>query len=200
MALIKCSECGKEISDKAKICINCGSPIAEEKNDVATDKTNTITIVEDKKTTAQKRFFVSTILNAIGVAIPSFIFTTLCLASETHEVIEKESDASVTITVESLTEIISTSSLRDFLTNNLFLGFAPLIIAFILSLLTYLIKNDKRKMTAIGSIIFSIISCLFCIILGSSDGCGMILMVPSGVLFIISALMTILGLKEYLNK
>ena len=27
MALIKCPECGKEISDKAKICIGCGYPI-----------------------------------------------------------------------------------------------------------------------------------------------------------------------------
>lgn len=27
MALIKCSECGKEISDTAKICVNCGNPI-----------------------------------------------------------------------------------------------------------------------------------------------------------------------------
>lgn len=27
MALIKCNECGKEISDKAKVCINCGCPI-----------------------------------------------------------------------------------------------------------------------------------------------------------------------------
>lgn len=27
MALIKCSECGKEISDKAKVCIHCGCPI-----------------------------------------------------------------------------------------------------------------------------------------------------------------------------
>ena len=26
MALIKCSECGKEISDKAKICVHCGCP------------------------------------------------------------------------------------------------------------------------------------------------------------------------------
>ena len=26
MALIKCSECGKEISDKATTCPNCGSP------------------------------------------------------------------------------------------------------------------------------------------------------------------------------
>lgn len=29
MALIKCPECGKEISDKAKVCIQCGYPIAE---------------------------------------------------------------------------------------------------------------------------------------------------------------------------
>lgn len=29
MALIKCPECGKEISDKANTCINCGCPIAE---------------------------------------------------------------------------------------------------------------------------------------------------------------------------
>ena len=27
MALIKCSECGKEISDKATSCPNCGCPI-----------------------------------------------------------------------------------------------------------------------------------------------------------------------------
>lgn len=27
MALIICSECGKEISDKANICIHCGCPI-----------------------------------------------------------------------------------------------------------------------------------------------------------------------------
>ena len=30
MALIKCSECGKEVSDKAKTCVNCGNPIKVE--------------------------------------------------------------------------------------------------------------------------------------------------------------------------
>ena len=30
MALIKCNECGKEISDKAKVCVNCGCPIEKE--------------------------------------------------------------------------------------------------------------------------------------------------------------------------
>mgnify|MGYP002678385284 CR=1 FL=1 len=27
MALIKCPECGKEVSDKAEKCLNCGYPI-----------------------------------------------------------------------------------------------------------------------------------------------------------------------------
>lgn len=30
MALINCSECGKEISDKANTCPNCGAPIKED--------------------------------------------------------------------------------------------------------------------------------------------------------------------------
>jgi len=30
MALISCSECGKEVSDKAASCPNCGAPIAGE--------------------------------------------------------------------------------------------------------------------------------------------------------------------------
>lgn len=30
MALIKCRECGKEISDKASTCVNCGCPILKE--------------------------------------------------------------------------------------------------------------------------------------------------------------------------
>lgn len=29
MALIKCRECGKEVSDKAESCIHCGAPLKE---------------------------------------------------------------------------------------------------------------------------------------------------------------------------
>ena len=32
MALIKCPECGKEFSDKAQACPNCGCPTSEAKN------------------------------------------------------------------------------------------------------------------------------------------------------------------------
>ena len=34
MALIKCEDCGKEVSDKAASCPNCGAPIASKKDDV----------------------------------------------------------------------------------------------------------------------------------------------------------------------
>lgn len=34
MALIKCAECGKEISDKASACMNCGCPIEKEKKKI----------------------------------------------------------------------------------------------------------------------------------------------------------------------
>ena len=31
MALIKCNECGHEVSDKASVCPNCGCPLVKEK-------------------------------------------------------------------------------------------------------------------------------------------------------------------------
>lgn len=36
MSLIKCLECGKEISDKAPACIHCGCPIHNDKNNNTT--------------------------------------------------------------------------------------------------------------------------------------------------------------------
>ena len=40
MALIKCPECGKEISDKAKVCIHCGYPLNEQKEDFYIKRTS----------------------------------------------------------------------------------------------------------------------------------------------------------------
>lgn len=36
MALIKCPECGKEVSDKASCCVHCGCPIHSEQNTITT--------------------------------------------------------------------------------------------------------------------------------------------------------------------
>lgn len=38
MALIKCPECGREISDKANVCIGCGFPIKEHLEEAAKEK------------------------------------------------------------------------------------------------------------------------------------------------------------------
>jgi len=32
MAIIKCPECGHEISDKAKSCVSCGCPVLQKKD------------------------------------------------------------------------------------------------------------------------------------------------------------------------
>jgi len=48
MALISCSECGKEVSDKAASCPNCGAPIATLQETIATG-TQIKTIQETSK-------------------------------------------------------------------------------------------------------------------------------------------------------
>ena len=42
MALIKCSECGAEISDKSSACIKCGAPVAEQLQKMAATATTGI--------------------------------------------------------------------------------------------------------------------------------------------------------------
>lgn len=54
MALIKCPECGKEISEKAPVCPNCGCPVATEKTQ--TDHSNGI--VKSKTTLHVIIFFI----------------------------------------------------------------------------------------------------------------------------------------------
>ena len=38
MALIKCPECGKKVSDKANTCIHCGYPLEEYKEKIEDEK------------------------------------------------------------------------------------------------------------------------------------------------------------------
>nr|UVY32817.1 MAG: protein of unknown function DUF2116 [Bacteriophage sp.] len=82
MALIKCPECGKEISDKASNCPNCGCPLNEKENLQDTNK----------KTKVSKRVFIGAgIIVIIGV-----IVTLLCVLGK-NKVINRE------ITVNDLT-------------------------------------------------------------------------------------------------
>lgn len=58
MALMKCPECGKEISDKAMLCPNCGYPIAQCKNlkkEEYTSKENAVEENTVEENTAQEK-------------------------------------------------------------------------------------------------------------------------------------------------
>lgn len=48
MSLIKCSECGKEISDKATVCPSCGNPITN-KSETVLEEAPVVTIQKTYK-------------------------------------------------------------------------------------------------------------------------------------------------------
>lgn len=68
MALIKCPECGKEVSDKAKSCIHCGYPI-----NVSKVKTND-EIIEHAKQKKKIGLIVFIILIILGIGIGVFSY------------------------------------------------------------------------------------------------------------------------------
>lgn len=45
MAIIKCPECGADVSDKAQICPNCGAPLAKKDNSAAKSSFKTGSII-----------------------------------------------------------------------------------------------------------------------------------------------------------
>lgn len=67
MALIKCPECGKEVSSAAESCPNCGHPISGEK------KTETVIVKEKKKGGCLKTiltvFLIIIVIGALGNAL-----------------------------------------------------------------------------------------------------------------------------------
>ena len=58
MALIKCSECGKEISDKATNCVHCGCPIPSSptNNDVGNKKPSRGTVSSEEAIVLLKKY------------------------------------------------------------------------------------------------------------------------------------------------
>lgn len=60
MALIKCPECGKEVSDKASSCPNCGCPL---------EKNKTVDAINDSKGKKSKKKTTKKLLISIGIVI-----------------------------------------------------------------------------------------------------------------------------------
>ena len=75
MALIKCTECGKEVSENAAACPNCGNPITKQPLKAKTD--------------SSRNSLVSKFLWGIGIAIIAFIVYAIAVAPSQQMTPEK---------------------------------------------------------------------------------------------------------------
>lgn len=77
MALVKCPECGKEVSDKAGKCPNCGFPIEPVENEVKQPDLRTDEDKIEKKKVSKKIVAISCIVLAIAIisVIAYFVVT-----------------------------------------------------------------------------------------------------------------------------
>lgn len=74
MALIKCSECGKEISDKADVCMNCGNPIQKEiENQKKKNKKSYNELTKNEKKEVSKERFKNHPFDIVLIFLISFI-------------------------------------------------------------------------------------------------------------------------------
>ena len=67
MALIKCHECGDQISDKAAACFKCGAPVATSEEYVATG--TQLTTVQETSKKLKKRVIISLCLILFGTLL-----------------------------------------------------------------------------------------------------------------------------------
>ncbi len=69
MALINCPECGKEISDQAESCPNCGYPIQTKLNEALQPQPVEVTGVKLRKLDKKKKIILFSILGLLLIAI-----------------------------------------------------------------------------------------------------------------------------------
>lgn len=70
MALIKCPECGKEISDKAVACIHCGCPLQQGTNTMHTSvEHTTATVYPQEKNIRMNKKEVVTVITLVAISL-----------------------------------------------------------------------------------------------------------------------------------
>ena len=178
MAMINCPECGKEISDQANTCIHCGYPIGESCNRTEMDNPNPIIITENHKTSAQKKLLVSSILSLVG-SIVIGIFGLF--------VIQNSDSAGK----------LAGLAVAAFFT-----------IPFIFSLFGFLMKRKAKKVICVISAVLCVVAAVgfLVFIFGLNDNaplhyyCFLPILLTPAVLFLVSALLSIIGVREYYNN
>lgn len=107
MSLIKCSECGKEISDKATTCPNCGAPIESMNNSIESSVSPIPEEPKKSKKERKKGSCLKTILIVFGVLIVLSVIGNIIGGGndkEKSESAQTESDANMVSSKEDSAE------------------------------------------------------------------------------------------------
>lgn len=173
MALIKCKECGREISDKAKSCPYCG--IEYSTNEIKVDK---------KSYSSQIRSGTITTLIANSFVV-LFLFwaiiTMFVPSSMTNGDAENDSSSGLNVHVELTPSYIDMAS-----TANILISLGASIICFVLAILYLANKFKNIKLYKILMLVFSLINFLTGIFTLFSLGC-------CGIVYIIFPIINIIG-------
>lgn len=106
MALIKCKECGKKISDIASACLNCGCPID---NDIKDNKEKKTKIIYNK----------FNIPKALKIILPIiFVFLALCIFPNDSSTIPKSNLETSAVCRKNISHGMATGSETIFLNGN----------------------------------------------------------------------------------
>ena len=168
MALIKCPECGKEISDTAKNCINCGYVLKEDTN-VAPQQT-VINVEAPKRTKSSSKFLVSGI--------------TLFLIALTISAYSHISGIGIGFTIE-----------NDFYKSLISVSKIAAVVSFILFLTLLAIPKIRKTAVVIPYLIVNLTSVFYIIEYCMFDGCVYIItLIPQMLSLLVSYVLIFISL------
>jgi len=110
MALIKCAECGKEISDKSKKCIHCGNPIVSIQEEDGTQKVELTGL--DIKGKNLKKTIVSLIIILVVVVGGIFVYNLIQTQADEVKLLEETKEAEAKLLDETNTFIENVDEVR----------------------------------------------------------------------------------------
>jgi len=170
MALIKCKECGKEISDKAESCPNCGNVIKER-----TKKTGTIVI-----------------LIASSIFVVFFLLLQIASLTPTQKNPEYSESGGIHIEVSiGENENIINKNIQTVM--NIVFWFSPILLT-LLSILRLTKDIPSKKIYGILSLILSLLWLFVIVIYLNKQGCCNIIFVLNPIIALIGSIITIVEL------
>lgn len=224
MALIKCPECGREISDNAQFCPNCGY-------DCSSLKTEISQVEKDRHITAGFKTTTGLILNSVATVFWAFIFVVIFVvmggitiyASTTDEWVNPDvvmrgqgipvyHDTAVPISWKDIEQYKEGGYDIEYLIGDdlsvtggwtIYLGFAGSILTSILGFLSYLVRENKKRQLVVTSVFLGV-AIITLIIMGinminpliMTCGIASIVFVPC-ILQIVSAVKYMSGARLY---